>query len=100
VIVLDKNHLTGTGDWRYVIAFGCANGSLVRLFEYGSEGVTLKHLTQQTMHLYQPIWAATDAHCCPGKHLEVLYKWNAQEHKYKRASSISGKGFAPLPDEK
>ena len=25
VILLDRNHLTGTGDWHYVLVFECAN---------------------------------------------------------------------------
>lgn len=100
VIVLDKDHLTGTGDWRFVLAFGCANGALARLLQYDSEGVTLKHLNDQTLQLYQAIWAATDAHCCPSEHLEVLYEWNSRKHRYGRVSAFTGEGYAPMPDEK
>jgi hypothetical protein len=100
VIVLDKDHITGTGDWHYILVFGCARGAIVRLFQYGSEGVILKHLNDQTLQLYQAIWATTDAHCCPSKHLEVAYKWNAQRHRYRRASAISNEGYERIPDEK
>lgn len=65
LIVVDRNHLTGTGDWRYVMAFHCQHGSLVSLLQYGSEGVELKHLSEQTLILDQAIWKKGDPHCCP-----------------------------------
>lgn len=100
VIVLEKNHLTGTGDWHYIMAFTCRNGSLIRLFQYGSEGVTLEHLGSQQLALYQAAWTSDDARCCPTRHAEILYDWNARKHRFDHASSIVGQGFRFVPDEK
>jgi hypothetical protein len=82
VIVLDKNHLTGTGDWRYIMAFTCADGSLVRLFQYGSEGVSLKHVEDRALVLYQAVWGSEDAHAEPSEHRELAYRWSATDHRY------------------
>jgi hypothetical protein len=100
VIVFDKNHLTGTGDWRYIMAFGCKDNSLVRLFQYGSEGVTLKHLDPQELRLYQAVWAPDDARFCPTRHAEILYKWNPRERRFDRANSTVRQGFDFVADEK
>jgi hypothetical protein len=100
VIVLDRDHLTGTGTWYYVMAFSCNNGRLIRRFQYSSEGVSLEHLDDQTLQLYQAIWAPTDSHASPSKHQELVYKWNAKEHRYRRVSTISGKGVKPFPVKK
>jgi hypothetical protein len=100
VIVLDKDHLTGTGDWRYILAFDCRNGSLASLFQYAAEGVTLKHLSAQTLDLYQAVWAKEDPHCCPSRHMELVYRWNALRHRYVHVSSNSGTGVVQIPDEK
>jgi len=73
VIVLKSDHLTGTGTWNHIMAFGCREGSLVRLFQYSSEGVSLKHLDAKTLELYKAIWKPTDAHCCPSRHVDLLF---------------------------
>jgi hypothetical protein len=100
VIVLDKNHLSGTGDWHYIMAFDCRKGSLHRLFQYGSEGVTLKHLDSRGLQLYQAVWAPNDAHCCPSMHADLRYEWSRQEQRFDRTASISHQGFESTPDEK
>jgi hypothetical protein len=63
VIVLVKDHLTGTGTWSYVMAFGCQKGSLVRIFEYSSEAVELKHLDDEKLELDQAALNPKDVHC-------------------------------------
>lgn len=100
VIVVDKNHLTGTGDWHYIIAFDCRKGSLHRIFQYGSEGVRLKHVDGRELQLYQAVWARNDAHCCPTMHADLLYKWNPREQRFDRTASASRRGFESIPDEK
>jgi hypothetical protein len=89
LVVVDKNHLTGTGDWQYVMAFDCKRGSLTSVFQFGQEGVMLKHVTDQTLELYQAIWDKGDAHCCPSRHMDFIYKWNPLRHRYELASSRS-----------
>lgn len=89
VVVVDKNHLTGTGDWQYVIAFDCKGGSLTSLFQFGQEGVMLKDVTDQTLELYQAIWDKDDAHCCPSRHMDLKYKWSPLRQRYDLASSRS-----------
>ena len=84
IIVVDKDHLTGTGDWHYVMAFDCQHGSLVSLFQYGSEGVELKHLSERTLILYQEVWKKDDPHCCPSGHTILAYHWNAARHRYEK----------------
>ncbi len=96
VIVLDRNHLRGTGNWTYVLAFGCANGSLARLFQYESEGVTLEHTDGRTIRLYLAKWRSSDAHCCPSQHLELVYEWDVSQHRYRKKASLPGDGIDPL----
>jgi hypothetical protein len=100
VIVLDKNHLTGSGGWHYILAFDCRKGWLNRLFQYGSEGVTLRHLDSRRLQLYQAVWAPSDARCCPTMHADLLYEWNLREQRFVRTASIRHQGFEAVPDEK
>lgn len=90
VIVLEDNHLTGTGTWHYVLAFGCNTGRLARLFQFTAEGVSLGHLDDQTLELHQGIWTATDSHADPSRQRVLTYKWNAQQHRYRRVATVSG----------
>ncbi|HEY6446471.1 MAG TPA: hypothetical protein VIY53_08430 [Acidobacteriaceae bacterium] len=82
VIVVEKDHLTGSGDWRYVLAFACERGSLTSLFQFGEPGVVLDYVTGQTLELTQAIWGEGDAQCCPTRSRNLTYKWNPQRHRY------------------
>jgi len=96
VIVLEDVHMTGTGTWNYVMAFGCDKGRLVRKFQFTSEGVSLKHLDDQTLQLYQGIWLPTD----PSRHRELIYKWDARVHQYRLAATVPDIGAKRTPDKK
>lgn len=100
VVVLEADHLTGTGAWEFVLALNCDQGHLVRVFQYSAEGVSLKHLDRETLQLYQALWKPEDPHCCPSSHLDLVYAWDPQQHRYRRASAVPGNGFASVPDEK
>ena len=100
VIVLEDVHMTGTGTWRYIVAFGCEKGRLVQKFQFTSEGIYLKHLDNQALQLYQAIWLPTDSHADPSSHRELIYKWDARVHQYRLADSTSGNGAEQAPDEK
>jgi hypothetical protein len=84
VITIDRLHLTGTGDWNYILAFTCTKGSLEPIFQYGSEGAEIKHLDAHTLELSQAVRAENDAHCCPSKVKQIIYHWNAKLHRYVR----------------
>lgn len=100
VIVLEEVHLTGTGTWEVILAFACDQGRLVRLLQYGADGVILKHLDAARLELYQALWKPSDAACCPSRHVELTYAWNEQDHRYRRARAAVGDGFDATPDEK
>lgn len=100
VIGLDEDHLTGTGAWKVVQAYACQQGKLVRLFQYSGEGLSLKHLDAETLRLYQAIWKPGDPHCCPSRHVELTFAWDAEAHRYRRAGAMVGDGFATVPDER
>lgn len=97
VIEFDRDHITGTGDWYYVMAFTCRNGHLFRVFQYSSEGVSLKHLDGSNLELYDAVWALNDAHCCPSRHSEIVYQWDAGSHRYHRISMTFGNGCCWMP---
>jgi hypothetical protein len=100
VIVLERDHLTGTGTWHYILAFSCQEGHLVRLFQYSSTGVNLMHLDDQSLQLYQAIRAPTDSYANPSRHSVLSYKWNAKEHRYLRADPVARDDSKSKPDEK
>jgi hypothetical protein len=92
VIVLEEDHLAGTGTWHYVLAFGCNKGRLTRLFQFSAEGLSLEHMDDQTMELHQGIWTPTDSHADPSRQRALTYKWNTREHRYRRVATVSGDG--------
>lgn len=97
VLVLEQTHLTGTGTWRYILALDCNDGQLERIFQFGSEGISLKHLDDQTMLVYQTMWMPADSHAQPSKHREMHYAWNAQNHRYRLSGDSALMDGAEMP---
>jgi hypothetical protein len=100
VIVFEDDHLTGTGTWHYVLAFGCNKGRLTQLFRFTAEGVSLAHLDDQTLELHQGIWSPSDSHADPSMQRVLTYKWNEREHRYRRVATVSGDGAKSKANEK
>lgn len=100
VIGIDDDHMTGTGTWRYILAFSCEKGHLVRKFQFTSEGVALKYLDNQTLQLTQLIWAETDSHADPSGRRELTYNWDTRIHKYRLAATNPGSDSQHAPDSK
>jgi hypothetical protein len=74
IIEFDRDHITGTGTWGYVMAFTCQKDHLVRVFQYSSEGISLQYLDAHKLVLYQAIWRLDDSRAGPAKHSEITYK--------------------------
>lgn len=100
VVVLEETHLSGTGARDYVLVFGCRHGSLARLFQFSSEGVSLKHLDGGMLELYEPLWKRSDPHCCPSRHLTLRYRWDAGARQFDQVARSAGNGFETIPDKR
>lgn len=100
VIKFEDVHVTGTGTWHYIMAFGCDKGHLVRKFQFTAEGVYLKHLDDETLQLYQGIWTPTDSHADPSRHRELTYKWDVRVHQYRLAAPFPVISGERMPGKK
>lgn len=100
VLLLEENHLSGTGMWEVVLAYACERGKLVRLFQFSGEGVSLMHLDAEKLQLYQALWKPSDPHCCPSRHVELTYAWDAETHRYRRGGAVVRDGFVSVTDER
>ncbi len=92
VLVLEKDHLTGSGSWYYVLAFGCRNGKVSRVFQYVSLNVSLQHLDDAEIDLHQAVRLPGDSQAEPSWHCDLVYRWSAAEHRYIRAARNCGAG--------
>ena len=82
VVMLEDVHMGGSGTLNFVLAFDCEKGRLVRLFQYGSEGIRLKHLDDRTLALDQAVPGPDDSDASPSEYCEVIYQWVARDHRY------------------
>jgi hypothetical protein len=95
VVELERDHLTGTGLWSYVLAFTCAQGRLRRIFQYSGQGVSLEHFDDRTLNLYQAVWSGDDSHMDPSHHRELIFSWDDQEHDFGSPHIAEGPGYRP-----
>lgn len=98
LIVLQHEHLKGTGTWRYVLIFRCEDQLLLPIFQFNSEGTRVEHLDDHGFQLSQTIWSPSDPHDAPSKHRELSYQWSPREHRYLRTHvSPSADVSSPRP---
>lgn len=83
LVVVNANHLTGSGAWDHLILFACEDGKPSRIFQnkylYGAK-VDLKNDSRFTITSGE--WQQSDAACCPSGQKEELLVWNARKHAY------------------
>lgn len=84
VLVLHQVHLTGTGAFTYVFAFGCKGGKVRKIFEASGESVQLERATDGGLDLSAAIWSKGNAHCCPSGAARVHYEWSAALGRFVR----------------
>jgi hypothetical protein len=83
LLVINRNHLTGSGAWDHLNLYICKNGSVKSIFEaaylYGAK-LHLKNDMQFAIKSGQ--WQDKDPTCCPSREKEELFLWNSHEEKY------------------
>jgi hypothetical protein len=76
LLVVGVNHVHGSGGASHVIVAECRARRLVVLFEAGGEGIQDASFSPSgQLTVTRWIWAADDAHCCPGKQADERYVW-------------------------
>ncbi len=83
LIVINSNHLTGSGARDTVIAFDCVRGTLKKIFEKKYlYGVNIKIGQDDELLLTSGEWQPTDPTCCPSKEKIETYQWNQLKGTY------------------
>ncbi len=83
LIVINSNHLTGSGAWDTVIAFDCVQGALNKIFEKKYlYGVKIEIRQDDELLLTSGEWQPTDPMCFPSKEKIETYQWNQFKGTY------------------
>ena len=92
VLELEKDHLTGSGSWYYVLAFDCRKGNVERVLQYGSLNMSLRHLDDTEIDLHQAVRLPEGSGGEPNWHCDVIYRWSSTDHAYGRPARNCGAG--------
>lgn len=95
LLVLEQNHLTGTGSFTYIFGFHCGAGSLRQIFEASGQGLKLERLTANGMDISVAIWSNGDPHCCPRRKVHLTYLWSPSRKRFLRQSSNAACPWLP-----
>jgi len=83
LIVVDSEHMTGSGAWIDVGVLGCQAGKITAiLHDQFSESVDVEEATADKLVLRFPNWTGSVASCCPLLEERRVYVWNKEDHKY------------------
>lgn len=78
-----RDHVTGTGEWDYVVVLGCIDGHLKAIFHDRFKfGADIKEATADKLVLIAGYWRRRDAHCCPSGEQRMVYTWNKELRNY------------------
>jgi len=82
ILVVEMDHVTGTGSFQYLVAYDCRGGRLHKLLDVSGEGVSFRKATNSGIELTLFLWADRDAHCCPSKRADVTFQWSPKRQAY------------------
>ncbi len=89
LIVVNSNHLTGSGAWNTVIAFDCVRGTLKKIFEKKHlYGVNIEIKQDDELLITSGEWQRTDPMCCPSKEKRETHQWNQLKGTYLLKKSV------------
>ncbi len=101
LIVINSNHLTGSGARDTVIAFDCVRGTLKKIFEKKYlYGVNIEVKQDNELLLTSGEWQPTDPMCCPSKEKKETYQWNQFKGTYLIKKTVIQKAKKPTHIEK
>ncbi len=83
LIVVDEDHMTGSGEWMHVLVLGCRAGKVTALFhDQFLYGVDVEKASADKLVLKFGSWVGSVAFCCPSMEEHQLYVWSKQAQKY------------------
>ena len=77
LMIINSNHLTGSGASDHVLLFECRNGRVVSVFnESYLYGVTIEKLASTEFSLISGEWLKNDQECCPSRKKREVLRWD------------------------
>ncbi len=83
LIVVDSEHMTGSGAWTDVLVLGCQAGKVTALFhDVSLYGIDVEEASADKLVLKVLKWVGSDARCCPSMEERQVYVWSKDAQKY------------------
>lgn len=83
LIVVDEDHVKGSGEWTDVLVLGCRAGKVTALFHDGFlYGVHVEEASADKLVLKFGRWVGSDPRCCPSMEGHKVYVWSKEGQKY------------------
>ena len=83
LIVVESEHMTGSGGWMDLLVLGCRAGKVMALFhEIFADGVDVEEASADKLVVRFGSWVGSDADCCPSMEEHQVYVWSKQAQKY------------------
>jgi hypothetical protein len=80
LMIINSNHLTGSGAWDHVLLFECKDGRVVSAFnESYLHGVKIEKLASTEFSLISGEWLKNDPECCPSRNKREVFHWDRKK---------------------
>jgi len=90
LILINSNHLTGSGTWDHVFFFRCRNGYAVSEFsESYRDGVKIEKRSNTELWLVSGEWLKGDPDCCPSRQKTEIFRWDSKKNSFAMSTKSS-----------
>lgn len=89
LVVINSNHLTGSGAWDAVVVFDCVDGLMKEMFEKSHlYGERIEHTGKGELVFVSGKWAKGDPMCCPSEVRSEVYRWDEMAGTFNLVDTI------------
>ncbi len=90
LIVINSNHLIGSGAWDHVFFFRCRNGHAVSDFsESYRNGVKIEKRSNTELRLVSGEWPKGDRDCCLSRQMTEIFRWDSKKSAFAMSTKSS-----------
>ncbi len=87
ILVLGRDHRSGTGSFTYIFGFQCSSSTVKKIFEASGEGVKFGRATDKGIEITVGIWSKDDPHAGPSTEVQLRYLWSPALKRFVREPS-------------
>jgi hypothetical protein len=84
LVIVNSDHVLGSGAWDNVFIYGCRNGGQITTFfnKKYLYGATVQSVSSKAVTIKYGFWSGKDAGCCASHEAISVYQWDPKTQRF------------------